>query len=140
MTKEELRTDLLTKDSIKAVKPVIDWLKVGDIDGVQKFDVNVAMDSGEQATLQVTVESDVATLTDSSEARLTPVETFSDELETFIRSKEKGSVFAVVRGETFEADKSALVTVYTVVSTKLVATQHLVIKRDDAFDFKEITA
>jgi len=139
-TKEESRA--AKKAEGFAVEPVAEWDLVSDVDGTKAYDVNFEY-NGTFATAKVKVVNDgLPTETAEVVAKLqvptAPVETFTDRLATFLRSMEKGPVFAISRENVNEADATATVLVYQELNGKVTETRYIVRERAGVFSFKEI--
>jgi len=130
MTKEQLRTEYITKGW--TVQEVADWRKVSDVEGVEKYDVNVVSPDNRFGTAQVVVRSDEAVadglLKDKEDS-------FTDRLRTFVRTLEAGTVFAVSLGDVSDEDCVGIANVYFTDGTKKT---FVVKERNNTFTYKQL--
>lgn len=107
---------------------------VSNVDGTQKYDINVVSPDNQFGVTQIVVRDGNATALGSWVER---DEDFATSLNTFLRSMEAGDVFAIVVNQIFESDKSALVTAYTGTTT-VTAQVYIVRERASSFSFKPV--
>jgi len=131
MNKEELRTHYVGLGW--TAQPVADWRKVSDVEGVEKYDVNVVSPDNVFGTAQVVVRDGVATAEGMLKDK---VESFTEALRTHARSFEaEAPVFAVKLGEVSEQDEVGEVTVY---NTDGSTVSYVVKRRDGAFEHQAL--
>lgn len=132
MNKETLRQAYLDKGY--EVDPVEKWALVSLVNGVKKYDVNVITPDKQFVTAQVIEKDDVCTPAGVIKEQ-EPVEPFTEKLHNYVRGLEKNGVFAVTIGDTSDADKVGVATVYLDNGS---VKKFVVKERNDTFAHKEL--
>jgi len=110
---------------------------VSKVDDMQKYDVNVVSPDNVFGTAQIIESPDGAIASGIWAEQKVVTKSFPELLTDYVRSLETGDVFAVVIGNIFQNDNSAIATKYT--GTTTVAEKQILIKyRNNAFSVKEI--
>lgn len=131
MNKEELRDSYIAKGW--EVQPVANWLKVSEVEGKAKYDVNAVSPDNVFGTAQVVEQNGIATAegfwkdkADSFEGRL---RTYLDTIEA------NASIFAISTKTLSARDSVAVCIAYKEDGT---LSEYVVKERDNTFSFNQL--
>ncbi len=135
MTKTELRDSFIAQGF--AVQPVAQWTLVSQVEGVVKYDANVADPSFRFYTAQVVVTDDGGPAEDATPlgSLVTPEITFDEAVRTYVLGLEVAPIFAIAITQTFPADEVALATAYNNDGSQA---NYVIKRRADTFSFVQL--
>ena len=112
MTKTELRQSFVALGW--EVQPVVQWVKVSEVQGKSKYDVNAVSPEDAFGTAQVVVVDDSGAGESATAAGfwVAPSTTFDEDTRAYATGLEGGNVFSVSVTDVNSADKVALATAY----------------------------
>ena len=133
MNKTELRQSFV--DLGWEVEPVAGWIKVSEVQGKSKYDVNAVSPEDAFGTAQVVVVDDSGAGESATAAGfwVAPSTTFHEETRAFASGLEGGTVFAVAVTDVNAADEIALATAYM---SDGAVNNYVIKRRSNAFSFK----